>query len=75
MEKLEVSRPLVVTTNSGVIANSEDASRLAADYYGVLQNIIEYTFGGNKELKLCCLNVIDLIQSMTQKWMILVWWR
>jgi hypothetical protein len=46
-----VSRPLVVTTNCGVIANSEDASRLATDYYGVLQNIIEYTFGGNKELK------------------------
>jgi hypothetical protein len=49
--KLEASCPFAATTNSGVVANSEDASRLAADYYGVLQKIIEYTFGSNKELK------------------------
>jgi hypothetical protein len=49
--KLEATHPLAATTNSGVVANSEDAGGLAADYYGVLQNIIEYTFGGNKELK------------------------
>jgi hypothetical protein len=46
-----VSRPLIATTNSGVVVNGEDASELAADYYGVLQKIIEYTFGGTKELK------------------------
>jgi hypothetical protein len=51
MAKLEASRPLVATTNSGVVANDEDASGLAVDYYGVLQKIIEYTFGGTKELK------------------------
>jgi hypothetical protein len=51
MVKLEVSHPLAATTNNRVIANDEDASGLAADYYGVLQKIIEYTFGGNKELK------------------------
>jgi hypothetical protein len=49
--KLEVSRPLASTTNSRVVANGEDARGLAADYYGILQKIIEYTFGGNKELK------------------------
>jgi hypothetical protein len=49
--KLEATHPLAATTNSGVVANSEDAGGLAADYYGVLQNIIEYTFGVNKELK------------------------
>jgi hypothetical protein len=49
--KLEVSCPLVATINSGVVANGEDASGLAADYYGVLQKIIEYMFCGNKELK------------------------
>jgi hypothetical protein len=49
--KLEASRPVAATTNSGVVANGEDASRLAADYYGVLQKIIEYTFDGTKELK------------------------
>jgi hypothetical protein len=49
--KLEVSRPLATTTNSGVVANGEDGSGLADDYYGVLQKIIEYTFSGTKELK------------------------
>jgi hypothetical protein len=49
--KLEVSHPLVATTNSRVVANREDASGLVADYYSVLQKIIEYTFGGTKELK------------------------
>jgi hypothetical protein len=49
--KLEASHPLAVTTNNRVVANGEEASGLAANYYGVLQNIIEYTFGGNKELK------------------------
>jgi hypothetical protein len=57
MVKLEASHPLASTANSGVVANGEDASGLAADYYGVLQKIIEYTFGGTKELK--------VIQSMT----------
>jgi hypothetical protein len=71
--KLEVSRPLAATTNSRVVANDEDVSGLAADYYDVLQKIIEYTFDGNKELKVESLNVIGLMQSMTQKWMILVW--
>jgi hypothetical protein len=49
--KLEASHLFVATTNSRVIANNEDASGLAADYYGVFQKIIEYTFGGTKELK------------------------
>jgi hypothetical protein len=35
--KLEASRSLAATTNSGVVANGEDASGLAADYYGVLK--------------------------------------
>jgi hypothetical protein len=51
MKKLEASHPLAATTNSGVVANGEDVSGLAADYYGVLQKIIEYTFDDNKELK------------------------
>jgi hypothetical protein len=73
--KLEASRPLAATTNNGVVANSEDASRLAADYYGVLQKIIEYTFSGTKELKVVFFNVNGLIQSTALKWMILVRWR
>jgi hypothetical protein len=49
MEKLEASHPLVATCNSGVVTSGEDASRVTVDYYGVLQKIIEYTFGGTKE--------------------------
>jgi hypothetical protein len=48
--KLEASRPLAATCNSGVVTSGEDTSGVAADYYGVLQKIIEYTFGGTKEL-------------------------
>jgi hypothetical protein len=51
MAKLEASHPLAATTNSGVVANGEDASGLEADYYGILQKILEYTFGDAKELK------------------------
>jgi hypothetical protein len=49
--KLEANRPLVATTNNRVVANGEDASGPAADYYGILQKILGYTFGGAKELK------------------------
>jgi hypothetical protein len=49
--KLEASHPLAATTNSKVVANGEDAIGLAAYYYGILQKILEYMFGGAKELK------------------------
>jgi hypothetical protein len=45
--KLEASHPLVATTNSRVVTSGEDAD----NYNDILQNIIEYTFGGTKELK------------------------
>jgi hypothetical protein len=50
--KLEACHPLATTINSGVVSNGEDTSKLASDYYGVLQKIIEYMFGGAKELKI-----------------------
>lgn len=50
-EKLENSRPLAATTNSGVMTSAYDANDNIVDYYGVLQNIIELSFGGSKELK------------------------
>jgi hypothetical protein len=37
MAKLEVSRPLEAITNNIVVVNSEEASGLAANYYGVLK--------------------------------------
>lgn len=48
---LEASRPLAATSNSGVVTTAANASGNVDDYYGVLQNIIEYTFEGSKELK------------------------
>jgi hypothetical protein len=49
--KLEASHPLAATTNNILVANGKDASGLVANYYSVLQKIIEYTFGSAKELK------------------------
>jgi hypothetical protein len=48
--KLEASRPLAATTNNGLGTNDEDATGHVSDYYVILQNIAEYTFGGAKEL-------------------------
>jgi hypothetical protein len=49
--KLEASHPLLATTNSRVVTSGEDATGHITDYYDILQNIVEYTFGGTKELK------------------------
>ena len=50
--RLEESRPLAATRNSGVVATSYNDVGGYDDYYGVLQDITEYTFGGRKPLKL-----------------------
>jgi hypothetical protein len=50
MAKLEASHPLAATTNSGLVTSGEDATSHVADYYDILQNIVEYTFGDAKEL-------------------------
>jgi hypothetical protein len=49
--KLEASHPLATTTNSGVVTSGEVGIGHITDYYGILQNIVEYTFDGAKELK------------------------
>jgi hypothetical protein len=49
MVKFEASHPLAVTSNSGVVTSVVDATSNITDYYGVLQKIIEYTFGGAKK--------------------------
>jgi hypothetical protein len=58
---LEESRPLAATTNNRVVINGEDATGDITDYYVILQNIVEYTFGGAKELKVVFFNVIGVI--------------
>jgi hypothetical protein len=49
--KLELSHPLAATTTSGLVTSGKDAIGHVADYYDILQNIVEYTFGGAIELK------------------------
>jgi hypothetical protein len=51
MAKLEASHPLAATTNNKLVTSSEDATGQVIDYYDILQNIVEYTFSGAKELK------------------------
>jgi hypothetical protein len=48
--KLEASRPLAATTNNRLVTSGKDAISHITDYYSILQNIVEYTFGGAKEL-------------------------
>jgi hypothetical protein len=48
---LEASHPLAATTNSRLVISGEDATSHVTDYYDILQNIVEYTFDGAKELK------------------------
>jgi hypothetical protein len=49
--KLEVSRLLAATTNSGVVTSDKDATGHVTNNYGILQNILEFTFSGTKELR------------------------
>jgi hypothetical protein len=49
--KLEASYPLAATTNNRLVTSGEDVIGHVTDYYDILQNIVEYTFGGAKELK------------------------
>jgi hypothetical protein len=56
--KLEASRPLAATTNSGVVASSYSDDGQLEDYYGIVQDITEYTFGGHKPLRLVTFDCI-----------------
>jgi hypothetical protein len=49
--KLEVSHLLATTINNRVVTSDEDSTSRVTDYYDILQNIVEYTFGGAKELR------------------------
>jgi hypothetical protein len=51
MAKLEARRLLASTTNNRVVTSGEDTTGHVTDYYDILQNIVEYIFGGTKKLK------------------------
>jgi hypothetical protein len=42
---------LAATTKIGVVTRDVDAEGHESKYYGIIKNIIEYTFAGNKNLK------------------------
>jgi hypothetical protein len=48
----EASRPLAATTNTGVVTRVVDGEGHEIKYYGIIKNIIEYSFAENKKLKI-----------------------
>jgi len=49
--QFEALRPLAATTNTGVALRAIDAQGRETNYYGIINNILEFSFAGNKELK------------------------
>jgi hypothetical protein len=47
----EALRPLVATTNSGVVMRAIDDEGHETNYYEIINKILEFSFAGNKELK------------------------
>jgi hypothetical protein len=43
--------PLAATTNSRVVTRAIDAEGRETNYYGIINKILEFSFAGNKELK------------------------
>jgi hypothetical protein len=47
----EDARPLVATCNIGVVVMAVDDEGREINYYGVIKDILELTFGGDKDLR------------------------
>jgi hypothetical protein len=70
----EDSRPLAATTNSGVVTRVVDEEGHETKYYGIIKNIIEYSFAGNKKLKTVffdcdCLTPIMVLEKTNLAWL------
>jgi hypothetical protein len=52
LDQFEKSRPRAATRNTGVVTRTLDALGRETNYYGIIQNILEFNFVGNKTLKL-----------------------
>jgi hypothetical protein len=48
---IEALHPLAATTNSGVMTRAIDAEGRETNYYGIINKILEFSFAGNKQLK------------------------
>jgi hypothetical protein len=49
-DQFEKSRPRAATCNTGVLTRALDALGRETNYYGIIQNILEFNFAGNKTL-------------------------
>jgi hypothetical protein len=47
----EALHPLTLTTNSGAVTRAIDAEGRETNYYGIINKILEFSFIGNKKLK------------------------
>jgi hypothetical protein len=48
----EASHPLAATANTRVVMRDVDVEGHESKYYGIIKNIIKYTFAGNKNIKI-----------------------
>jgi len=71
--KLEKIRPQAATTNSGVVATATNADGGTHDYYGVLQDITEYTLGGAKEFMFVLFDCECLILNKHERMNLELW--
>jgi hypothetical protein len=49
--RFEDAHPLAATTNSGVVTRAVDDEGKVTNYYGVINDTLEYKFFGDKKLK------------------------
>lgn len=49
--QFETLRPLAATSNCGVVTRAIDSQGKETNYYGIINKILEFTFAGNKELR------------------------
>jgi hypothetical protein len=49
--QFEALRPLMATTNTGVVTRAIDKQGWESNYYGIINNIVEFNFARNKDLK------------------------
>jgi hypothetical protein len=47
---------MAATTNIGVVTRAVDAEGHESKYYGIIKNIVEYNFAGNKNFKIVFFN-------------------
>jgi hypothetical protein len=72
--RFEDDHPLAAMTNSGVVTRVIDDEGKVTNYYGVVNDILEYKFFGDKQLKVCSSIVIGFLQIQSEKTN-MAWWK